>query len=78
MPDRNLASLASSGVPGEIVTGQTRVKMQLDAMTDYAGHRFKAVKATVCGLFQLQLFVTDHWISHCETIKTREPIFPPN
>ena len=24
--------------------------MQLDAMTDYAGHRFKAVKATVCGL----------------------------
>ena len=28
-----------------------------------------------CGLFQLQLFVTDHWISHCETIKTKRANF---
>ena len=27
------------------------------------------------GLFQLRLFVTDHWISYCDTIKTKEPIF---
>ena len=25
--------------------------------------------------FQLQLFVTDHWISHCETIKTKRANF---